>query len=123
VTDPERRRRVEELCDAALHRDARERAAFVATDLPESRGVAVHGVNSAARCEHVGERERERSLATSQIDPGCHAECLDGTVGEHLNRVTQPHQGIIAMPSRAGPPSRGSCQAADAASSGSRSLA
>jgi Tol biopolymer transport system component len=30
VTDPERRRRVEELCDAALGRDARERAAFLA---------------------------------------------------------------------------------------------
>jgi hypothetical protein len=30
VTDPERRRRVEEVCDAALDRDARERAAFVA---------------------------------------------------------------------------------------------
>jgi len=30
VTDPERRQRVEELCDAALNRDARERAAFVA---------------------------------------------------------------------------------------------
>ena len=30
MTDPERRRRVEELCDAALDRDARERAAFVA---------------------------------------------------------------------------------------------
>ena len=31
MTDPERRRRVEELCDAALNRDARERAAFVAS--------------------------------------------------------------------------------------------
>jgi Tol biopolymer transport system component len=31
VTDLERRRRVEELCDAALDRDPRERAAFVAT--------------------------------------------------------------------------------------------
>jgi len=30
VTDPERRRRVDELCDAALDRDAGERAAFVA---------------------------------------------------------------------------------------------
>ena len=30
MTDLERRRRVEELCDAALDRDARERAAFVA---------------------------------------------------------------------------------------------
>jgi hypothetical protein len=30
VIDRERRRRVEELCDAALDRDARERAAFVA---------------------------------------------------------------------------------------------
>ena len=30
MTDPERRRRVEQLCDAALDRDARERAAFVA---------------------------------------------------------------------------------------------
>ena len=30
MTDPERRRRVEELCDAALDRDVRERAAFVA---------------------------------------------------------------------------------------------
>jgi Tol biopolymer transport system component/aminoglycoside phosphotransferase (APT) family kinase protein len=30
LTDPERRRRVEEVCDAALDRDARERAAFVA---------------------------------------------------------------------------------------------
>ena len=30
TTDPERRRRVEDLCDAALDRDARERAAFVA---------------------------------------------------------------------------------------------
>ena len=30
MTDPERRRRVEDLCDAALDRDARERAAFVA---------------------------------------------------------------------------------------------
>ena len=30
MTDPERRRRVEDLCDAALNRDARERAAFVA---------------------------------------------------------------------------------------------
>jgi serine/threonine protein kinase len=30
VTDPERRRRVEELCDEALDRDPRERAAFVA---------------------------------------------------------------------------------------------
>ena len=30
MTDPERRRRIEELCDAALERDARERAAFVA---------------------------------------------------------------------------------------------
>ena len=30
MTDPERRRRIEELCDAALHREARERAAYVA---------------------------------------------------------------------------------------------
>ena len=30
MTDPERRRRVEDLCDAALDRDVRERAAFVA---------------------------------------------------------------------------------------------
>ena len=30
MTDPERRQRVEDLCDAALDRDARERAAFVA---------------------------------------------------------------------------------------------
>ena len=30
VTDPERRRRIEEVCDAALDRDAHERAAFVA---------------------------------------------------------------------------------------------
>ena len=30
MTDPERRRRVEEVCDAALDRDVRERAAFVA---------------------------------------------------------------------------------------------
>lgn len=30
MTDPERRRRVEDLCDAALDRDDRERAAFVA---------------------------------------------------------------------------------------------
>ena len=30
MTDPERRRRVEDLCDAALNRDARERTAFVA---------------------------------------------------------------------------------------------
>jgi hypothetical protein len=30
VTDPERRRRVEEVCDAALDRDVRERPAFVA---------------------------------------------------------------------------------------------
>ena len=30
MTDPERRRRIEDLCDAALDRDPRERAAFVA---------------------------------------------------------------------------------------------
>ena len=30
MTDPERRQRIEDLCDAALDRDARERAAFVA---------------------------------------------------------------------------------------------
>ena len=30
MTDPDRRRRIEELCDAALDRDDRERAAFVA---------------------------------------------------------------------------------------------
>ena len=31
MTDPERRRRVEALCDAALNREAPERAAFVAS--------------------------------------------------------------------------------------------
>ena len=31
MIDPERRRRVEDLCDAALNREARERSAFVAT--------------------------------------------------------------------------------------------
>ena len=30
MTDPERRRRVEEVCDAALNRDGRERPSFVA---------------------------------------------------------------------------------------------
>ena len=30
MTDPERRQRIEDLCDAALDRDARERTAFVA---------------------------------------------------------------------------------------------
>jgi serine/threonine-protein kinase len=39
VTDIERRRRVEDLCDAALNRDARERTAFVANACGGDKGL------------------------------------------------------------------------------------
>jgi Tol biopolymer transport system component len=39
MTDPERRQRVEDLCDAALDRDERERAAFVATACGDDAGL------------------------------------------------------------------------------------
>src|SRR4030095_3556185 len=39
MTDPERRQRVEDLCDAALDRDERERATFVAAACGDDAGL------------------------------------------------------------------------------------
>ena len=63
MTDPERRRRIEELCDAALDRDAGERAAFVA---------AACGDDEALR------REVEALLAHAQTAEGF----LEAPIGE-----------------------------------------
>jgi Tol biopolymer transport system component len=68
VTDPERRRRVEELCDAALDRDARERAAFVA---------AACGPDAALRAEV------EALLAHAQAAEGF-LETSMGEVAAHV---------------------------------------
>jgi Tol biopolymer transport system component len=68
VTDPERRRRVEELCDAALDRDARERAAFVA---------AVCGPDEVLRAEV------EALLAHAQTAEGF-LEASMGEVAAHV---------------------------------------
>ena len=64
MTDPERRRRVDELCDAALNREARERAAFVA---------AACGGDDALR------HEVEALLA--------HAQTAEGFLGAPLGAV------------------------------------
>ena len=63
MTDEERRHRVEDLCDAALVRDVRERAAFVA---------AACGHDQALR------REVEGLLAHAQTAEGF----LEGSIGE-----------------------------------------
>ena len=44
--DPDRRRRIEELCDAALDRDDRERAAFVAAACGTVTARAMRGTAS-----------------------------------------------------------------------------
>jgi hypothetical protein len=58
VTDTERRRRVEDVCDAALNRDARERATFVA---------AACGFDEALRQE-VEERLAHAQTAEGLLD-------------------------------------------------------
>ena len=68
MTDPERRRRVEELCDAALDRDHRDRAAFVA---------AACGPDEALRAEV------EALLAHAQTAEGF-LEVSMGEVAAHL---------------------------------------
>ena len=68
MTGPERRRRVEELCDAALDRDARERAAFV---------VAACGADEALR------HEVEALLAHAQTAEGFLATPM-GQVAAHV---------------------------------------
>jgi hypothetical protein len=68
VKDPERRRRVEELCDQALDRDASERAAFVA---------AACGDDDALR------REVEALLAHAPAAEGF----LDASIGAVAARV------------------------------------
>ena len=77
MTDPERRRRVEELCDAALDRDARERAAFVA---------AACGPDEALRAEV------EALLAHAQTAEGF----LEAPIGETAARVlADQHAGAL----------------------------
>ena len=41
MTDPERRRRIEDVCEAALDRDPRERAAFVAAACGDDEALRV----------------------------------------------------------------------------------
>ena len=62
MTDPERRRRIEEVCDAALDRDARERAAFVAAACGRRRRAATGGRGAAgARADRRRGFSRRRS--------------------------------------------------------------
>ena len=74
MTDPERRRRVEDLCDAALDRDVRERAAFVA---------AACGHDEALR------REVEALLAHAQTAEGF----LEAPIGEVAAHVLADEHG------------------------------
>ena len=74
MTDPERRRRVEDLCDAALERDARERAAFVA---------AACGSDEALR------REVEALLAHAQTAE----RFLEAPIGEVAAHVLADEHG------------------------------
>ena len=74
MTDPEHRRRVEQICDAALHRDARERAAFVA---------AACGPDEALRAEV------EALLAHAQTAEGF----LEASMGEVAAHVLAAEQG------------------------------
>ena len=78
VTDPDRRQRVEELCDAALDRDVSERAAFVA---------AACGGDEALR------REVEALLAHA---PGAE-EFLEATVGQVAAHVLAAEPGASLL--------------------------
>ena len=63
VTDPERQRRVEDLCDAALDRDARERVAFVAAACGDDDALRqeVESLLAHARRPRAFSRHRWRS--------------------------------------------------------------
>jgi hypothetical protein len=54
--------------------------------------VAVHRVNRAAWREQGRKRKRERPIAASQVGPGRRPERLEVAAGEHVDRVTPPHQ-------------------------------
>src|SRR4029450_6139382 len=61
----------------------------------EGRTVEVNRVNEASWRQPVGEGDSERAIATSEIGPDRWSERIDVGVGEHVNRVAQPHEGII----------------------------
>jgi Tol biopolymer transport system component len=84
VTDPERRRRVEELCDAALDRDAHERAAFVA---------AACGPDQALRAEV------EALLAHAPTAEGF----LEASMGEVAAQVLADEHGAALVGRQIGP--------------------
>ena len=83
MTDPERRRRIEELCDAALDRDARERVAFVA---------AACGHDEALRAEV------EALLAHAQKAEGF----LEASMGEVAAHVLAAEDGASLVGRRIG---------------------
>jgi len=78
VTDPERRRLIEALCDAALDRDVSERAAFVA---------AATGGDEALR------REVEALLAHAETAEGF----LDAPIGDVAAHVLASHDGRMLV--------------------------
>jgi len=61
VTDLERRRRIEDLCDAALARDVRERASFVAAACGPDEALR-HEVEALLAHAHTAERFLESSI-------------------------------------------------------------
>jgi hypothetical protein len=61
VTDPVRRRRVEELCDAALSRTAAERAAFLAALCGDDPGLR-HEVETLLAHAHTARRFLEEPV-------------------------------------------------------------
>jgi hypothetical protein len=72
VIDPERQRRVEDLCDAALSRDARVRTAFVAAACGDDKALQQE-VNARLRRGSSRPRlERWRRASWSKILTGHH---------------------------------------------------
>ena len=70
MTDPERRRRVEDVCDAALDRDARERAAFVAAACGRRRSAATGGGGAAGARADGGGVSRSADGRSGGARPG-----------------------------------------------------
>jgi len=55
------------------------------------RAVEIHGVDDAAGGQQVGERKGEGAIAAPEIRPDRLPERFGAAVGEHVNRVAQPH--------------------------------
>jgi serine/threonine protein kinase len=94
VTDSERRRRIEEVCDAALDREAAERAAFVAAECGSDESLRQE---VEALLAHISAADKFLAVPIDAIAAHILDEVSEATSGAP-NRIEELYETVLALP-------------------------